>query len=172
MATSTLYLNTDNFMQQFCAVSLGVGIPVSILLSSIISSLLTLLITYLCLTRGKRHKSTPPVQEPVYDPVSSGTSVEMKSNVAYGQVTTGRHVTYETVPQWMRHYCTLVYIHTQCMYMYTNSFICKPQYPSFNPLWQVSKREISYQVCILISLYTVIAFVTPFHKHFIQQQNF
>ena len=35
----------------------------------------------------------PTVQEPVYDPVSSGTSVEMKSNVAYGQVTTGGHVT-------------------------------------------------------------------------------
>ena len=86
-------------MQQSCAVGLGVGIPVSILLSSIISSLLTFLITYLCLTRGKHHKSTPPVQEPVYDPVSSGTSVEMKSNVAYGQVTTGGHVTYETVPQ-------------------------------------------------------------------------
>ena len=94
-----LHLNTDNFMQQFCAVGLGVGIPVSILLSSIISSLLTLLITYRCLTRGKHHKPTPPVQEPVYDPVSSGTSVEMKSNVAYGQVTTGGHATYETVPQ-------------------------------------------------------------------------
>ena len=29
----------------------------------------------------------------LYDPVSSSTSVEMKSNVAYGQVTTGGHVT-------------------------------------------------------------------------------
>ena len=90
---------TGTCMQQSCAVGLGVGIPVSILLSSIISSLLTLLITYLCLTRGESHKSTPPVQEPVYDPVSSGTSVEMKINAAYGQVTTGGHVTYETVLQ-------------------------------------------------------------------------
>ena len=85
--------------QQGYQVGLGVGIPVSVLLTAIISSLVTYFITYLCLTKGRSHKSTPPVQKPVYDPVSSGTSVEMKSNVAYGQVTTGGHVTYETVPQ-------------------------------------------------------------------------
>ena len=85
--------------QQSCHVGLGVGIPVSILLTAIISSLLTLLITYLCMSRGRNQKSTPPVQEPVYDPVSSGTSVEMKSNMAYGQVTGRGHVTYETVAQ-------------------------------------------------------------------------
>ena len=85
--------------QQGYQVGLGVGIPVSVLLTAIISSLVASFITYLCLTKGRSHKSTPPAQEPVYDPVSSGTSVEMKSNVAYGQVTTGGHVTYETVPQ-------------------------------------------------------------------------
>ena len=85
--------------QQGYQVGLGVGIPVSVLLTTIISSLVASFITYLCLNKGSCHKSTPPVQEPVYDPVSSGTSVEMKSNVAYGQVTTGGHVTYETVPQ-------------------------------------------------------------------------
>ena len=101
MATFTLYmyLCTGTCTQQFCAVGLGVGIPVTFILTAIISSLLTLLITYMCLTRGKRHKSTLQVQEPVYDPVSSGTRVEMKSNMAYGQVTTGVHVTYETVPR-------------------------------------------------------------------------
>ena len=83
--------------QQGYQVGLGVSIPISILLTAIISSLLTLLIAYL-LTR-RSHKFTPPAQEPEYDPVSSGTSVEMKSNVAYGQVTTGGHVTYETVVQ-------------------------------------------------------------------------
>ena len=94
-----MYLYTGTCTQQSFALGLGVGIPVTFLPTAIISSLLTLLITYLCLTRGKRHKSTPQVQEPVYNPASSGTSVEMKSNVAYGQVTTGGHVTYETVPQ-------------------------------------------------------------------------
>ena len=80
-------------MQLSCSVGLVLGNPVTFLLTAIISSLLTLLITYLCLTRGKRHKSTlDPVQKPVYNPVSSGTSVEMKSNVAYGQVTTKGHV--------------------------------------------------------------------------------
>ena len=92
-----IIMPTGTCMQQFCAVGLGVGIPVTFVLTAIIASLLTLLVTYLCLSRGGSHKSTPPVQEPVYDPVSSGTSVEMKSNVAYGQLTTGRHVTYENV---------------------------------------------------------------------------
>ena len=72
-------------MQQSCSVGLVsvLGIPVTFLLTAIISSLLTLLTTYMCLAREKKsHKSTPPVQEPVYDPVSSSTSVEMKSNVA------------------------------------------------------------------------------------------
>ena len=86
--------------QQGCQVGLGVGIPVTFVLTAIIASLTASLISYLCLTRGRSHKFTPPVQEPVYDhPVSFSTSVEMKSNVAYGQVTTGGHVTYETVPQ-------------------------------------------------------------------------
>ena len=75
------------------------GIPVTFMLTAIISSLLTLLISYLCLRRGGNHKFASTVQEPVYDPVSSGTSVEMKSNVAYGQVTTGGHVTYENMSQ-------------------------------------------------------------------------
>ena len=79
-------------MQQSCSVGLVLGIPVMFMLTAIISSLLTLLITYLCLTREGSLESTPPVQEPVYDPVSSNTSVEMKSNVAYGQVTTEGHV--------------------------------------------------------------------------------
>ena len=73
---------TGIFMQQSCSVDLGVGIPVTFLLSTIISSLLTLLITYLCLTRRGSRKFTSPVQELVYDPVSSDTSVEMKRNVA------------------------------------------------------------------------------------------
>ena len=108
--TSILLLHTSAYFAPLCSLStgaqqgyqvgLGVGIPVLTLLTAIISSLLTLLIAYL-LTRGRSHKSTPTVQEPVYDPVSSGSSggVEMKGNVAYGQVTTGGHVTYETVLQ-------------------------------------------------------------------------
>ena len=74
------------------------GIPVTFMLTAIITSLLTLFISYLCLRRGGSHKSTPPVQEPVYDPVSSVTSVEM-SNVTYGQMTSGGHAIYEAVPQ-------------------------------------------------------------------------
>ena len=85
--------------QQGCQVGLGVGIPVTFMLTAIITSLLTLLISYLCLRRGGSHKSTPPVQEPVYDPVSSGTSIEMKSNVTYGQMTSEGHAIYEAVPQ-------------------------------------------------------------------------
>ena len=84
-------------------VALGVGIPLTFLLTAIISSLLTLLITYLCLTRVWNHsKFTPSVQEPVYDPVSgtsTGGNVEMKSNMAYGHVTTGKSTPYKTVPQ-------------------------------------------------------------------------
>ena len=85
--------------QQGCQVCLGVGIPVTFMLTAIITSLLTLLISYLCLRRGGSHKFVSTVQEPVYDPVSSGTCVETKSNVAYGKVTTGGHVTYENMPQ-------------------------------------------------------------------------
>ena len=88
-----------NIIFTFCAVGIGVGIPVTFMLTAIISSLLTLLITYLCLTRGKCLKSTFPV--PVYDPLSSDTSIELKSNVAYHRVTTWGHVTYENVLQWM-----------------------------------------------------------------------
>ena len=75
-----------NIIFTFCAVGIGVGIPVTFMLTAIISSLLTLLITYLCLTRGKCHKSTSLL--PIYDTVPSDTSVELKSNAAYGQVTT------------------------------------------------------------------------------------
>ena len=87
--------------------ALGLGIPLTFLLTAIISSLLTFLITYLCLIRSRSHKYTPPVQEPVltgpapvYEPVSATSGeVEMKTNVAYGHVTTGGNVTYETVAQ-------------------------------------------------------------------------
>ena len=69
------------------------------MLTATIATLVASFITYLCLTRGGSRKFTSAAQEPVYDPMSPGTSVEMKSNVAYGQVTTGEHDNYETVAQ-------------------------------------------------------------------------
>ena len=75
------------------------GIPVTFVLTATIATLVASFTTYLCLTREGSHKFASTVQEQVYDPVSPGSSVEMKSNVAYGQVTTGGHVTYETVAQ-------------------------------------------------------------------------
>ena len=93
-------------------VGLSVGIPVTFLLTAIISSLLTLLITQYLIIRGRSHSKFTPQQqqgEPVYDPVSavSGTrptTVEMKSNVAYGTTATAAtaasgNITYETVLQ-------------------------------------------------------------------------
>ena len=103
---SLLLLFVPVLVQQDCSqLGLVAGVPVTFLLTAIISSLLTLLIT--CLTmRGRSHSKFTPQQqqgEPVYDPVSAVSSVEMKSNVAYGTTAAATaasgNITYETVLQ-------------------------------------------------------------------------
>ena len=80
---------------------LSISLPLTNLISIIISSLLASLITYLCLTRGRKqtHFSNTPVQKPSstapvpeYEPViDPSEDLEMRSNEAYGHVTTTFH---------------------------------------------------------------------------------
>ena len=92
-------------LQEDTVFALGLGISLTFLLTAIISSLLASLITYLRLVRSRSHRSAPPVQEPVptRSTVRARSDIELKPNLAYGQITSIRsdEPGYETILPWV-----------------------------------------------------------------------